>query len=111
MEYLPQKAGFGQSRNYGQQVTGAAMNLSVGQVFKGQPDLLHMIEIVQKARQAELVRALYKQYRVLLCAPAGVAPGDKEWHDTLKKFMTKIGTIKTESQIPALCFLIFMALK
>ena len=87
------------------------MNLGVGQAFEGQPNLLHMIEIAQIARQAELVRALHEQYRMLLCAPVGVAPGDKEWHGTLKKFVTKIGTIKTESQIPALCFLIFMAIK
>ena len=70
-----------------------------------------MIEIAQKARQVELVRALHEQYRMLLCAPAGVAPGDKEWHDTLKKSMVKIGTIKSESQIPAYCFLIFAAIK
>ena len=87
------------------------MNLGVGQAFEGQPDLLRMIEIAQKARQADLVRALHEQYRVLMCAPAGVAPGDKELHGTLKKFVTKIGTIKTEGQIPSLCFLVFMAIK
>ena len=64
---------------------GAAMNLGVGRrlAFGGQPDLLRMIEIAQKARQPELVRALHEQYRMLLGAPAGVAPGDKDRFDTL----------------------------
>ena len=37
------KTGFGRSR-VGQQATGAAMNLGVGQAFEGQPDLLCMID-------------------------------------------------------------------
>ena len=46
------------------------MNLGVGQAFEGQPDLLRMIEIAQKAQQGDLVKALHKQYRMLLCTPA-----------------------------------------
>ena len=48
-------------------MNGAAMDLGVGQAFAGQPDLLHKIEIAQKARHAELVGALHEQYRMLLC--------------------------------------------
>ena len=70
-----------------------------------------MIEIAQKARQAELVKALHGQCRMLLCPPVGVAPGDKEWHKTHERFVTKIDTIKTEAQIPQLTMLIFMVLE
>ena len=63
------RTGFGKSRA-GQLATGAAMNLGVGQAFEGQPDLLRTIEIAQRARQADLVKALHEQCRVLLyCAP------------------------------------------
>ena len=103
------KTGFGKSRA-GQMATDAAMNLGVGLAFEGQPDLLRMLKIAQKARQADLVKALHEQYRMLLCAPTGVAPGDKEWHEMHKRFATKIGTIKTEAQIPQLTMLIFMRL-
>ena len=79
-----QKTGFGRSR-VGRHATGAAMNLGVGPAFEGQPDLLRMIEIAQRAQQGELVKALHEQYRVLLCAPMGVAPGDKEWPEAHKR--------------------------
>ena len=52
-----------------------------------------MIEIAQRAQQGELVKALHEQYRMLLCAPAGVAPGDKEWPEAHKRFAADIGTI------------------
>ena len=59
-----------------------------------------MIEIAQHAQQIELVKALHEQYRMLLCAPAGVAPGDKEFPEALKRFVASIGTITTEQEIP-----------
>ena len=95
------KTSFGRSR-VRRQATGAAMNLGVRQAFEGQPDLLHMIEIAQKARQGDLVEALHEQYRMLLLAPAGVAPGDKEWPEAHKLFAAKLGTITSEKEIPKL---------
>ena len=90
---------------------GAAMNLGVGLAFEGQPDLLRMIEIAQKARQPELVRALHGQYRMLLGAPAGVAPRDKDWSGTLKCFAASIGTVTTEAQLPQFVMKVFMGLR
>ena len=82
------------------QTSSAAMNLGIGPAFEGQPDLLRMIEIAQRAQQVELVKALHEQYRMLLCTPAGVSPGDKEWSDWLKGFAAEIGTITSEKEIP-----------
>ena len=86
------------------------MDPGVGQAFEAQPDLVCMIEIAQQARQADLVRALHEQCRVLLCTPAGIAPGDQEWHGTPKRSAAKIGTIKMEAQILPLCLLVLMAI-
>ena len=47
---------------------------------------------------------------MLLCAPAGVAPGDKEWQDAHKRFATNIGTVKTAAQLPQFIMKIFMEL-
>ena len=105
-----QRTGFGRSR-IGRQATGAAMNLGVGQAFEGQPDLLRMIEIAQRAQQGELVKALHEQYRMLLCAPAGVAPGDKEWPEAHKRFAADIGTITSEQEIPGLTYRAFQRIK
>ena len=105
-----QRIGFGTSRAGGQ-ATSAAMNLGAGQAFEGQPDLLRMIEIAQRAQQIELVKALHEQYRVLLCAPAGVAPGDKEWPKALKRFVADIGTITTEQEIPQFVYKAFRRIK
>ena len=82
--------GFGKSR-VRRQATGAEMNLGVGQAVEGQPNLLRMIEIAQRAQQVELVKALHKQCRMLLCAPAGVASGDKERPKARKHFVAGIG--------------------
>ena len=87
------------------------MNLGVRQAFEGQPDLLRMIEIAQKARQGDLVKALHEQYGMPLCAPAGVAPGDKEWHEAHKRFTAEVGTIKMEAEIPRMTYEIFSGLK
>ena len=105
-----QRTGFGRSR-IGRQATGAAMNLGVGQAFEGQPDLLRMIEIAQRAQQGELVKALHEQYRMLLCAPAGVAPGDKEWPEAHKRFAADIGTITSEQEIPGMTCRAFQRIK
>ena len=78
---------------------GVAMNLGVRQAFEGQPDLLRMIEIAQKAQQGDLVRALHEQYRMLLCAPAGVAPGNKEWPEAHQRFAVELGTITSEKEL------------
>ena len=48
---------------------------------------------------------------MLLCAPAGVAPGDKDWSNTLKRFATSIGTVTNEAQLPQFTMKIFMGLK
>ena len=109
-DFQAKMPGFGKSR-VGRQATGAAMNLGVGQAFEGQPDLLRMIEIAQRAQQGELVKALHEQYRMLLCAPAGVAPGDKEWPEAHKCFVADIGTITSEKQIPQLTYAAFRRIK
>ena len=105
-----QRTGFGTSRAR-RQATSAAMNLGVGPAFEGQPDLLRMIEIAQRAQQVELVKALHEQCRMLLCAPAGVAPGDKEWPEALKRFVADIGTITSEQEIPQFVYKAFRRIK
>ena len=87
------------------------MNLGVRQAFEGQPDLLRMIEIAQKTRRGDLVKALHEQCRMLLCAPAGVAPGDKEWPEALKRFVADIGTITSEQEIPQITYQAFRRIK
>ena len=104
------KTNFGTTRGP-RQTSSAAMNLGIGPAFEGQPDLLRMIEIAQRAQQVELVKALHEQYRMLLCAPAGVAPGDKEWPDWLKGFASDIGTITSEKEIPAFLYSIIQRIK
>ena len=105
-----QKTNFGTTRGP-RQATSAALNLGVGPAFEGQPDLLRMIEIAQRAQQVELVKALHKQYRMLLCTPAGVSPGDKEWTGWLKGFADDIGTISTEKDILQFVYRIIRRIK
>ena len=61
------------------------------------------------------MKALHEQCRMLpcACALAGVAPGDKdsEWPEAHKRFTAKIGTIKTEAEIPRMTYEIFSGLK
>ena len=104
------KTGFGRCR-VGQHATGAAMNLGVRQAFEGEPDLLCMIEIEQRGQQGELVKALHKQCRILLCTPAGVAPGDQEWPEAHKHFAADLGTIISEQEIPQLAYTAFSHIK
>jgi len=101
------KTNFGTTRG----PSSAAMNLRIGPAFEGQPDLLRMIESAQRAQQVELVKALHEQYRMLLCTPAGVSPGDKEWPEWLKGFAADIGTIASEKEIPQIVFRIIRRIK
>ena len=48
---------------------------------------------------------------MLLCSPAGVAPGDKEWPEAHKRFAAKLGTITSEKQIPQLTYEAFTQIK
>ena len=61
---------------------------------------MRMIEIAQRAQQVDLVKALHEQYRMLLCTPAGISPGDKEWTEWLKGLTAEIGTITSKKEIP-----------
>ena len=92
---------------YGPNATSTSMDLGVSKAFAGRPNLLRMIEIAQKARDAPIVRGLHEQCKMLLCAPAGVAPGDKEWDDLVQHFVTAIGTVSSENQILAYCYKTF----
>ena len=82
---------FAQSRIHRPDGKGTNIDLSVNEAFAGQPDLMCMIEVAQKSRGASLVRALHEQFRVLLCASAGLAPGDKEWTELVKQITASIG--------------------
>ena len=48
---------------------------------------------------------------MLLCAPAGVAPGDKEWPKAHKRFAADLGTITSEQGIPRLTHAGFSRIK
>ena len=105
LDGVEMNAGYMRKTNFGmtrgpRQTASSALNLGVGSSFEGQPDLLRMIEIAQRAQQVELVKALHEQYRMLLCTPAGVSPGDKEWTEWLKGLTAEIGTITSEKEIP-----------
>ena len=102
---------FAWSRMYRPNTASTSMDLGVSQAFAAQPNLLHKIEITQKVWDAPLVQALHEQCRMLTCTPAGVAPGDKEWNDLVQQFTTTIGTVNSESNIPAYCFKIFREMK
>ena len=48
---------------------------------------------------------------MLLCTPAGVAPGDKEWPEALKCFVADISTITSEQEIPQFIYAAFRQIK
>ena len=72
---------------------------------------MRMIKVAQKAQDASLVRELHEHFRILLCTPAGLAPGDKEWTELVKQITASIDTVSSESDLPAFCFICFKEMK
>ena len=48
---------------------------------------------------------------MLPCAPAGIAPGDKEWPEAPKRFVADIGTITPEQGTPQFVYKAFRRIK